>query len=138
MPRKSNKSKPVNREVTALWPIMQLVAGLPDIETARNQISASMRRMVDTRRQMERRAGPLFEVARYRSDVISDAYRAAGSPPKPRGPFLGVGVTGKKLYGPPDQNTPEYEAWRAWVRQKVRLQRQLGTQRWKPRQMSPQ
>ncbi|SRR5712692_4695437 len=91
--------------------------------------------MVDARQQMEKRAGPLYKLAVYRSDVISDAYRAAGSPPKPRGPFLGVSAaSGKKLYGPPDQNTTEYRTWRAWVEQKVRLQRELGIQRGKLRE----
>jgi len=91
--------------------------------------------MVDARQQMEKRAGPLYKLAVYRSDVISDAYRAAGSPPKPRGPFLGVSAASrKKLYGPPDQNTTEYRTWRAWVQQKVRLQRELGIQRGKLRE----
>jgi hypothetical protein len=84
----------VSRELNALWPIMQQAAGLPDDESALKQIKASMGRMVDARRQMERRAGPLYELARYRSGVISDAYRAAGSPPMQRGPFLGVSATG--------------------------------------------
>lgn len=129
----SNKSKPVSRGLNALWPIMQQAASLPDDETSLKQIKASMGRMVDARRQMKRRAGPLYELAHHRLGVISDAYRAAGSPPRPRGPFLGISATGKKLYGPPDQTTPEYKAWRAWVQQKVRLQRELGMQRWKPR-----
>ncbi len=80
MDRKSNKSKPV-REVNALWPIMLQAAGLPDDQAALQRVKASMRRMVDARRQMERRAGPLYELAVYRSGVISDAYRAAGSRP---------------------------------------------------------
>ncbi len=129
-----SESKPV-RDVNALWPIIQQAAGLPEDHAALKQVNASIDRMVDARKQMERRAGPLYELSVYRSGVISDAYRAAGSPPRPRGPFIGNSRSGKKLYGPPDQNTPEYQAWRAWKRQKEQRRRELGIHRGKPREV---
>ncbi len=138
MPDKSNRSKPVDREHDAFWPIMQRAAGLPDDGTeeyqrALEQLKAAMGRMVDARQQMERRSGPLYELSVSRSGLISDAYRSAGSPRCPRGPFIGFSGTGKKLYGPPDHNTPEWLAWRTWVRQRERIRRQHGMQRGKPR-----
>ena len=48
-----SKSKPVDRDLNALWPIMQQAAGLPDDETALKKLKASMGPMVDARQQME-------------------------------------------------------------------------------------
>lgn len=100
-----------------------------DDNPAVRRLTASMARMVDAQRQMEQRAGPVYDLAVSRSRVISDAYRAAGSPPKPRGPGFQLSETGM----PERVETPEWQAWRAWLTIRYQLRRELGIQRGEPR-----
>jgi hypothetical protein len=132
MPRKG-KPKSANTAVNALWPIIQLAAGLPNDETSRKRIAASKQRMVEARRQMEQHTGPLYDISVSRSQVISDAYRAAGSPPKPRGPAFQLSETGALER----VDTPEWRAWRAWLPVRERLRRDLGIQRGKATRFDP-
>lgn len=129
-PRKSKKPNPESRELSALWPIMQAMAGLPDERSpdypaALKRVMASKARMDDARQQMMRRAGPLYERARYLSGILSDAYRAAGSPRRPHGSRFQVSATGELQR----MDTPEWEAWGAWVQQRERLRSEHGVTR---------
>ena len=131
MPLDRNKPKRVVRKFNALWPIIQQIIGLPDDQAALKLVGASMRRMRDARRQMEKRSGPVYELAKYRSGVISDAYRAAGSPPKPPGSSFQPSASGALER----MDTLEWQRWRAWLRRRTELQRELGMQRWKLREV---
>src|SRR5260370_30038657 len=111
MPRKTKPPKP-QLDINAMWPIMQAMAGLPsersdDHAAALERVMASKARMEDARQQMMRRAGPLYERARYLSGILSDAYRAAGSPPKPAGSRFQLSATGELQR----LETPEWQAW---------------------------
>lgn len=72
--------------------------------------------------QMQRRTGPLYELSKNNSRLISAAWRAAGSPHKPAGSGLQHTETGhwERI------DTPESRAWRVWVRQRERLRREHG------------
>jgi hypothetical protein len=100
-----------------------------DDNPALRRLKASMARMVDAQRQMEQRAGPVYDLSVSRSRVVSDAYRAAGSPPKPPGSPFQFSETGLLERG----DTPEWQAWRAWLQIREQLRRELGIQRGKPR-----
>jgi hypothetical protein len=109
---------------------MQAMAGLPDERSADyaaalKRVMASKARMDDAREQMKRRAGPLYERARYLSGILSDAYRAAGSPRRPPGSRFQLSATGelRRL------DTPEWQAWSAWVQQREQLRGEHGVTR---------
>jgi DNA-directed RNA polymerase subunit RPC12/RpoP len=96
-------------------------------ERAIARLSAAAARQSDAHRQMEARSGPVYEVSRERSRLISEAWRAFGSPHRPQH---------FDITRPPDPTTPEgraWHAWRAWRREKARLYRELGWGHWAPR-----
>ncbi len=129
MPRKTKPPKP-QLDINAMWPIMQAMAGLPnersaDYPAALKRVMASKARMDDARQQMMRRAGPLYERARYLSGILSDAYRAAGSPPKPAGSRFQLSATGELQR----LETPEWQAWGAWLQLRERLRGEHGVNR---------
>lgn len=91
------------------------------------RLEESIRRTNDVRRQMRNRAGPMYALSRERSPVINLAWRAAGSPRRPRGPLIGrAALTGRPVYDPPDKETPEWRAWVAWQAQRHRLRHEMG------------
>jgi hypothetical protein len=94
------------------------------------RLRTSVQRVVDNQSQIRARAGPIYELSRERSRIISEAWRAVGSPRRPRGPFRGISGTGRKLYRPPDRTTAEWQVWRAWLSERARPYRELG---WEPR-----
>ena len=100
---------------------------------ARDRLGDMIRRISDTQHQMRARSGPIYELARERSRIITAAWREAGSPVRPRGAYLGTSGTGKKLYGPPDRTTAEWQIWRQWLHKRTRLQRELGVGQWAKR-----
>ncbi len=71
---------------------------------------------------MERRSGPLYERSKRNSSLISAAWRAAGSPLKPAGSGVKLSETGELVR----VNTPEWQAWRAWIGQREQLRRDHG------------
>ena len=72
--------------------------------------------------QMELRAGPFYELSRDNSRLISEAWRASGSPRKP----AGGGLRRTERGGWERIETPEWQAWRAWLRQREQLRREHG------------
>lgn len=105
----------------------------------RRCMTCSLRRMVEQHKQMEERSGPQYELAKQRSRLMSDAWRAAGSPARLTCVIHGHtdenGWTGQirwyvhRAYkrgelveATPDQLT----AWRAWQTDSRRLRRELG------------
>ena len=107
-------------------------AELEERTRAHERSLAAAKRQGDALRQMMTRSGPLYELARQRSRVVSEAYRAAGRPPAIR-PIHGrdgrtyvrkVGRGRHWHYEPATQD--EWEAWQAWLRQRARLRKQLG------------
>lgn len=93
-------------------------------------LQRSFRRLADNQKQMKARSGPMYELARERSRIISAAWRAAGSPPRPKGEFRGLSGSGKKLYGQPDRTTAEWQRWREWLHQRTQLYKTLGMGPW--------
>jgi len=93
-------------------------------------LQQSFKRLTDNLDQMKARSGPFYDLAHERNRIISSAWRATGSPKRPRGAFRGVSGNGKKLYGPPDRTTAEWQVWREWLQQKTRLYRELGMGPW--------
>lgn len=93
-------------------------------------LQRSLKRLTDNQDQMKARSGPMYELSRERSRLISEAWRAAGRPKRPRGAFRGISGSGKKLYGAPDRTTAEWQVWREWLHQKTALYRKLGMGPW--------
>lgn len=116
-------------------------------------IACSMHREQEQHRQMRERAGPQYELAAGRSRVISEAYRAVGSPPEViREWFPVTGPDGRTTWEGSDgepvheervllaapwrkrreivEAAPEQaEAWAAWQRQKALLRAGLDGDR---------
>jgi hypothetical protein len=82
-------------------------------------LSCSTRRSADVRRQMRERSGPWCERSTARGRIVYAAWRAAGSPQRPRGPLIGCAVlTGRPVYAAPAKDTAEWRAWQAWQRER--------------------
>lgn len=82
-------------------------------------------------RQMEDRAGPIYETACDRSRTVSAAWRAAGSPPKVQRIHTADGPRWFlwRRVGAPAPRVPatdaQVTAWFAWWRERDRLRREL-------------
>jgi len=72
--------------------------------------------------QMTRRTGHLYELSKKNSGLINTAWRAAGSLRGPAGSSLRRDETGQWVR----VETPEWRAWRSWIRQRERLRREHG------------
>ena len=89
-------------------------------ESPREYIDRVITSTGEARRQMEQRQGPLYELSKANSRIISEAWRAAGSPRKPPGSGLQKSASGHLER----TETPEWRAWRAWIRERERLRRE--------------
>lgn len=89
-----------------------------------------LKAVLDNQQQMRLRSGPMYELSRERSRIVGAAWRAAGSPQRPRGALTGISGTGNKLYGPPDRTSAEWQTWRGWLRKRTRLHRELRMGPW--------
>jgi hypothetical protein len=56
----------------------------PQQAAAMARLRDGLRRQLDAERQMRKRGGPLYQLSKERSRVISEAWRAAGRPQDPR------------------------------------------------------
>ncbi len=93
----------------------------PD-ETSQEYIQRVLRATGDVIDQMERRSDPLYELSKANSRRSSEAWRAAGSPRKPK--RSGIQRSTRGVWERVD--TPEWRAWRSWLQQRDRLRRQHG------------
>ncbi len=89
--------------------------------------------------QMRQRSGPYYDLSRERSRIVSEAYRAAGSPRKV---FMRHGLDGELRYffarqhpvpDPQPATKTDADAWYAWGRERDHLRRELGSSRGQPR-----
>ena len=88
---------------------------------AGERLTAALARQKDALKQMRERTGPIYELARERSRIIGEAYRAAGSPrhvAMVRGPdgwhiMRIVGRGAHTRYEPSTET--EWRAWRTWA-----------------------
>lgn len=76
----------------------------------------------DEHEQMRRRSGPLYELSKKNSGIVSAEYRAEGSPPRPQPGVVISAETGKLVR----VDTPEWRAWRAWKRRREQIRREHG------------
>ena len=95
-------------------------------------MQSAIARQFDVLRQMVERSGPIYELARERSRIISEAYRAAGRPRDvtmirtPEGWSYVHRVGHGHRYVRDDPATePEWRAWRAWCSERERLRRDV-------------
>jgi hypothetical protein len=84
--------------------------------------AASVASLVEEQSQMRRRSGPLYELSKKNSRLVSAAWRVAGSPRKPAGSGIRRNEAGTLVR----IDTPEWRAWRAWKRQREELRREHG------------
>jgi hypothetical protein len=78
--------------------------------------------LTDEHEQMRKRSGPLYELSKKNSRLVSSAWRAAGCPRRPASSGLQRSETGQLVR----IDTPEWRAWRAWKRQREQLRREYG------------
>lgn len=95
---------------------------LPELPK-RKSLAEAFAALNDEHEQMRRRSGPLYELSKKNSGIVSAEYRAAGSPRRPDGPGLVVSPETGKLVR---VDTPEWRAWRAWKRQREQVRREHG------------
>jgi len=107
---------------------------------ARERFTAAMDRQAEAFTQMRARSGPIYDLARERSRIVSEAYRAAGRPRDVTASRTRNGWTyeHKVGHGSTARLEPatedEWTAWVAWCRERERLRRELGIGRYaKPR-----
>lgn len=102
----------------------------------REHMAAALDRQFEVRKQMMGRSGPIYEIARERGRIISEAYRAAGRPryvSESRTPD-GMAYVHRITRGPRKwQQGPateaEWRAWRAWCTERERLRQELRHRR---------
>ncbi len=99
----------------------------------RERFMAAIARQFEVLRQMQERSGPIYELARERSRIISEAYQAAGRPRRvslvhsPHGLAYVFHVRrgGKWNHSEP-ATRDDADAWYGWWRERERLRRKLG------------
>jgi hypothetical protein len=84
--------------------------------------AAAMAALNEAMSQMQRRTGPVYELSKKNSHLVNAAWRAAGSPQKPAGSGMQRTETGEWVR----IDTPEWRAWRAWIKQREQLRREHG------------
>lgn len=106
---------------------------LPPEEEERRAVP--LRRQMEAYAQMVQRSGSLYELARERSRIVTEAYRAAGRPRKVSLTRTHEGWQHMFHIGRGHESQAEpatkqdADAWYAWARQRDRLRRKLGGQR---------
>jgi hypothetical protein len=86
-------------------------------------------RVVETQKQMIDRAGPIYEISKARSKIVSDAWKAAGGPRRVYRVGWGADTSrfcvrsGKAEI---EVGEAEYQRWQAWVSERERLRREIA------------
>ena len=98
----------------------------------RDRLDAAIARQFAALKQMTERSGPIYELAREPSRIISDAYRAAGRPravsalgTRDGWVYVHRITRGPRKWQDETATEAEWRAWRAWCSARERLRRTL-------------